>query len=245
MWNIPFSFKVAMYLMLVAAFAVFAKGMWAKLLFVTKGAGIKGVKDLLPQKLNFKNFFETMFFTGKVTRQTNVGIFHSLIYYGFVILWIATELVAIHADTPFQIYKGWTYIIVSFTADIAGIAILIGLGLAFYRRYIKKPDYLSATQPKREYFMYAMLAALVIVGYWLEGLRILGTGMPVDEAKWSPVGWAIAKCFMSFGWSNETLSSVYRFLWFGHMANTMAFVASIPYSKFSHILFLPLAALLT
>ena len=245
MWNIPFSFKVAMYVLLVAAFAIFAKGMWGKILFITNGKGLSALKGILPEKLNWKNFIETIFFTGKVTRKANVGIFHSLIYYGFVILWIATDLVAIHADTPFQIYKGWTYIIISFLADIAGLAILAGLALAFYRRYVKKPDSLSATQPKREYFMYGMLAALVIIGYLLEGLRILGTGMPVDEARWSPVGWLVANFFMSFGWSNDSLATVYRALWLGHMANTMAFVASIPYSKFSHIVFLPLASLLT
>ncbi|MBH47137.1 MAG: hypothetical protein CME71_03100, partial [Halobacteriovorax sp.] len=245
MWNIPFSFKVAMYVMLIAAFAVFAKGMWQKALFITKGTGLSGLKQLLPHKLNRKNFFETLFFTGKVTRKPNVGIFHSLIYYGFVILWIATDLVAIHADTPFQIYKGWTYIIISFLADIAGLAILAGLALAFYRRYARKPDSLSATNPNREYFMYGMLAALVIIGYLLEGLRILGTGMPIDEARWSPVGWMVANFFQTFGWSNDTLALVYRTLWFGHMANTMAFFASIPYSKFSHIVLLPIAALLT
>lgn len=245
MWNIPFSFKVAMYVLLVASFAIFAKGMWGKVLFLTRGQGVSKLKELLPHKLNWKNFFETLFFTGKVTRKANVGIFHSLIYYGFVILWIATDLVAIHADTPFQIFKGWTYIIVSFLADIAGIAILIGLALAFYRRYVKTPASLSATQPKREYFMYGMLAALVIIGYLLEGLRILGTGMPIDEARWSPVGWMVANFFETFGWSNESLATVYRTLWLGHMANTMAFFASIPYSKFSHIIFLPLASLLT
>ena len=92
MWNIPFSFKVAMYVLLVASFAIFAKGMWGKVLFLTRGQGVSKLKDLLPQKLNWKNFFETIFFTGKVTRKANVGIFHSLIYYGFVILWIATCL---------------------------------------------------------------------------------------------------------------------------------------------------------
>ncbi len=245
MWNIPFSFKVAMYVMLVAAAAIFLKGMWAKMLFVTNGQGLGRIKQLFPKKLNWKGFLETIFFTGKVTRNSNVGIFHSLIYYGFLILWIATELVAIHADTPFKIFKGWTYIIISFLADIAGVAILIGLGMAYYRRYIRKPMYLSATQPKREYFMYGMLALLVIIGFVLEGLRILGTGMPIDEARWSPIGWIFANGLMVLNWSDESLANVYRSLWFFHMANTMFFIASIPYSKFSHILFLPFEALVT
>jgi hypothetical protein len=135
MWLIPTSFKVAMYVAMFLAMGLFAFGLLQKLKTITAG---KGVKALLPEKLNWKNFIETIFFTGKVGRHFNVGIFHSMIYYGFVVLLIATELVAIHADTPLKIYKGPTYIIISFLADIAGLVILLGIGLAFKRRYIQK-----------------------------------------------------------------------------------------------------------
>ena len=64
MWNIPASFKYAMYgLLLVATLAMF-KGFYEKYKFVTQGKSIKG---LLPSQLNWKAFFETIFFTGKVS----------------------------------------------------------------------------------------------------------------------------------------------------------------------------------
>ncbi len=242
MWNIPASFKYAMYgLLLVATLAMF-KGFYEKYKFVTQGKSIKG---LLPSQLNWKAFFETIFFTGKVTRNVNVGIFHSLIFYGFVILWIATDLVAIHYDTPFKVFTGTTYIVVSFLADIAGVAILVGLALAYHRRYIKKPDYLESTKPKEELFMYGVLFLLVILGYFLEGFRILGNNMPIGEMKWSPVGWFLAKLFGNFGLSEYSLAKSYQALWFIHMVNTMVFVAALGWSKFSHIVLLPFAALLT
>jgi hypothetical protein len=122
MWMIPVSFKVTMYIMMVIAMALLGLGVFKKIKFALNG---RPLKSLLPEKLNVKNFIETIFFTGKVTRHMNVGVFHSLIYYGFVILLIATELVAIHADTPLKIYKGTTYIVISFLADIAGIALFI------------------------------------------------------------------------------------------------------------------------
>mgnify|MGYP000023505555 CR=1 FL=1 len=120
-WQIPLSFKIAMYVFMIAAFVVMGMGVAKKYKFVTAG---KGLKDLLPEKLNWSRFIETIFFTGKVTRDKRVGFFHSLIFYGFVILTIATELVVIHADSPFKIYKGTTYIVISFLADLAGIAML-------------------------------------------------------------------------------------------------------------------------
>ena len=245
MWNIPHVFKFIMYGLFLCSLAILAKGMYEKLLIVTKGAGFKGIKPLFPEKLNWSKFFFTSLLTGKVPRFKYVGFFHSLIFYGFLVLWIATDLVAVHYDTPFKVFQGTTYIVVSFLADIAGIMILVGLGFAYHRRYIKRPAYLSATKPKQELFMYIMLAALVIIGYFIEGIRILGTGMPINESVWSPVGWAFATFFGYFNLSDTALAYSFRTLWFLHMANTMLFIASIGYTKFSHIFILPFAALLT
>lgn len=245
MWNIPQSFKIIMYSMLVVSLGVFLKGMYEKFMFVTKGQGIKGLNGLLPNELNWKNFLHTSFLTGKVPRFKYVGFFHSLIFYGFIILWIATDLVAIHYDTPFKVFQGNTYIIISFLADIAGLMILVGLGFAYHRRYIVRPSYLSASKPKQELFMYGMLVSLVVIGYLIEGLRILGTGMPAGEAGWSPVGWLLASLFGNLGMTDIFMAYSYRTLWMLHMLNTMVFIMSLGYSKFSHIFLLPLEALVT
>lgn len=242
MWNIPAWMKYAMYFCLALATAALAKGLYQKYLFITQG---KDWKQILPKKLNWQNFLKTIFFQGKVTRDPFVGLFHSMIFYGFITLWIATEFVAIHYDTPFKVFHGPVYIVVSFLADIGGVFIILGLMLAYYRRYIKKPDYLAATKPNNEKFMYSMLLALVLVGFLLEGIRIFGTGMPDGEAKWSPVGWAIASAFSSFSISDEAWAMTYKSLWFFHMVNTMAFVASLAYTKFFHVIALPVNALLT
>lgn len=239
-WQIPFSFKVVMYSLLVIATIVMVKGLYDKFKWINQGQG-----KLLPERLNWKRLLDTIFFTGKVTRDGKVGVFHSLIYYGFVILLIATELVAIHADTPLQIYQGYTYIVVSFLADLAGVAILIGLAFAYKRRYIDRPDYLSATNPYRELFMYGMLFSLVFIGFIIEGLRIYGAGMPQGEKFWSPVGWAIALVINSTQIPDAITFSTYKGLWLFHMANTMVFIASISYSKFLHIVLAPFAALAT
>lgn len=245
LWNIPASFKIIMYLSFVVSMGILARGLYQKVLFATKGEGLAGIKGLLPENLQWGKFLQTVFLTGKVTRFKRVGFFHSLIFYGFFILWIATDLVAIHFDTPFKVFQGTTYIVVSFLADIAGLMILAGIALAYKRRYIEKPSYLSATQPQQEKFMYGMLVSLVVIGYLLEGVRILGTGMPAGEAQWAPIGWTLALIFGKLGLNDTVLAYGYRTLWFLHMANTMVFIASLGYSKFSHIFILPFSALVT
>jgi Fe-S oxidoreductase len=242
MWNIPLWMKVGMYLALAVATGIFLKGLYEKYLYVTQG---KNPKEILPKKLNLENLLKTIFFQGKVTRDPFVGLFHSMIFYGFVTLFIATEFVAIQYDTPFKVFTGTAYKIVSFIADIGGLFVLMGISLAYYRRYIKNPKYLSATKPNQEKFMYAMLVILVVVGYLLEAIRILGTGMPVGEQIWSPIGFTLGSIFGSFGLSDTSWAGLYKGLWLFHMLNTMAFIASLTNSKFFHIIVLPLNALIT
>ena len=135
MGNLPDWFGPVMYALFLIAVGIMVKGLYEKYQFVTGG---KGVKDLLPKKLQWGSFFKNIILTGKVPRRKGVAAFHSLIFYGFVILWIATDLVAIHYDTPLKIFQGTTYIVISFLADIGGLTILIGIAFAYWRRYVKK-----------------------------------------------------------------------------------------------------------
>jgi Fe-S oxidoreductase len=244
MWMIPTWMKFAMYGSLVVATYFFFQGLVPKFKYVTNGiADWKGQVD--PKKWNVPNFLRTIFFQGKVQRDRYVGIFHSLIFYGFLTLFIATELVGIHADTPFKIYTGTTYKVISFLADIGGLLVLLGIGLAYYRRYVVKKQFLSATKPNQEKFMYGMLIALIVVGYLLEAIRLYVTNFPEGEKLWSPIGFTLAGFVGLLRPQQDTLITVYQTTWMLHMLNTMAFVAALSHSKFFHIMILPFNALMT
>lgn len=248
MWNIPSSFKVVMYALFFLSVGMLFWGFYKKFQYITQGKGLKslrGPEGLFAVKMNWGAFFYTIFFQGKVGRKKWVGFFHSLIFYGFVVLWIATDLVAIHYDTPFEVFKGTTYKVISFLADWAGIAMILGIVFAFKRRYIDRPDYLKSSKPRQELQMYFMLLFLVILGFFIEGLRIQGTGMPIGEASWAPVGWRIAQWVQAWGLPEPTVARMYQISWLIHMISTMAFVALIGHSKFSHIFIAPLTALVT
>ena len=243
MWMIPLWMKVAMYLSLGIACAFFVQGLVQKYRYLTSFG--KNIKDVLPKQLNYTNFLRTIFFQGKVKRNPFVGIFHSMLFYGFVVLFIATELVALHADTPFKVYTGTTYIVISFLADFAGLFVLLGVMMAYYRRYVLKPKQLSATKPNQEKFMYGMILALVVIGFVLEAIRIWAAGMPAGEKTWSPIGYGLATIVGLINPSEDAMRYTYMSLWMLHMLNTMFFVASLSHSKFFHIIVLPINALLT
>ena len=55
MWNIPASYKVAMYVLFALSLLILAKGIHQKLVFITGHRGIvAGLKELFPEKLNIK-----------------------------------------------------------------------------------------------------------------------------------------------------------------------------------------------
>jgi hypothetical protein len=63
MWRIPLWMKIAMYLSLLVANVVLAKGLYEKFKYVTQG---KSWKAILPKKLNSKTFSRRFFFKEKL-----------------------------------------------------------------------------------------------------------------------------------------------------------------------------------
>ncbi|MBF0312609.1 MAG: (Fe-S)-binding protein [Oligoflexia bacterium] len=250
-WEIPPYYQLFfMYPLFLLAMLFLCKNLYTHFQFVNKGSEklFTSYKDF-----NWGAFFKTITLQGKVLRSPVVARFHSLIFYSFLIHTLATTLVAIHEHSPFEIFQGTLYVAISFLADVAGIATLIGILTAYYRRYIHKPQYLEATQPKRELFMYAILASLVIIGFALEGIRIYAQTPELNalidnrEREWSPIGWWLAYALYAMGvkGSAPEMVSLYRGLWMFHMLSTMFFIGAIGSSKFLHILLIPFSALIT
>ena len=74
-------------------------------------------------------------------RELYPGIMHGLIFFGFVVLifgavFDATEF---HVTEPlgFAFLRGKFYLVFSFLMDLFGLAVLIGILMALYRRYVR------------------------------------------------------------------------------------------------------------
>ncbi len=235
MWSIPIFFKVAMYVLFLVGAGIMLRGLWGRYRFVTGEKGFKGLKKILPKRINWSAFAHLIFFQGKMSKRPFIALAHGFIYFSFVVLTITTIVVGIEADTPIKIFNGFTYIILSFWSDIAGVLLIVGIALAFYRRYIKRPEHLESTKPTAELCMYGILIILICTGFLVEGLRIYGTGMPFGEKIWAPIGWFIAGVFENMQLRFQTAVLIYQSLWFVHMFATMGFIALLGYSKFFHI----------
>jgi len=176
------------------------------------------------------------------------GAAHSMIFWGFALLFIGTCLVAIDHDFlrffGVKILQGTFYLWFSLVLDVAGVVFIVGLILMMVRRAAFKLPQLDyaradAQDGKVDRSGYAtddmifvwILLVIAITGYLIEGFRI-GQTMPAFE-KWSPVGWAFAG--MVNGMSTDGLVNAHVWSWWIHAVFVLFFIAYIPYSKMMHI----------
>jgi nitrate reductase gamma subunit len=76
----------------------------------------------------------------RTARKLYAGLLHQFISYGFVVLTIATTVVALDADFGTTIMRGRFYLYFqSFVVDLFGALVMLGVVMAAARRYIKRP----------------------------------------------------------------------------------------------------------
>jgi nitrate reductase gamma subunit len=118
--------------------------------------------------------------------------------------------------------------------DLSGMMVIIGLLLAFVRGRIGQSNRLPG-QPRQDRLALGLIAAIVVIGFVLEGMRIAMTGRPGGSA-YAVVGCAISALFSS---PNE-LTDIYAIIWYIHALLTGAFVAYLPFSRLLHVILAPI-----
>ena len=172
----------------------------------------------------------------RTARDTQAGAFHRFISYGFVILTIATTVVALDADFGTSIMQGNFYLYFqSLIVDWFGVLVLAGVAMAAYRRYVHRPGKLVYTDEADVILL--VIGLLCVQGFLLEGWRIAATNDPWGS--WSPAGIWIARIFGAW-FSNEALRVAHRFTWWFHLVLTFAFLAWLPFTKMFHVITAPL-----
>src|SRR5262249_2838785 len=82
----------------------------------------------------------------RTLREQYARIFHAFIFFGFIILTIATTVVMIQHDFGVPLMRGWFYLIFqSLIVDLFGALALLGVVIALWRRWRLKPKKLVYT----------------------------------------------------------------------------------------------------
>jgi len=124
------------------------------------------------------------------------GLMHSLIFGGTALLLLG-KIIRLFSFGGLTTPPQSVYLYASLIAEIGGVLILIGGGMAIYRRYVRKPDRLDTVPEDTLVFVWAFL--LILTGFMVKGFRIaISDVAPSDWAMWSPVGYLVSHAFPTF-----------------------------------------------
>jgi len=115
--------------------------------------------------------FKYVILQAKILRESFAGIMHASLFFGFVALAGVTFFIFVKDDFT-ELFFHWNfitgnfYLIWSLVGDLAGGVVLIGLGMAFYRRYVTKPTRLD-TKPI-DTFALVLILIIIVTGFTSE-----------------------------------------------------------------------------
>jgi Fe-S oxidoreductase/nitrate reductase gamma subunit len=234
-WNVGHGFTtlVPMYLLFVVAAAAFVAGFRKRIQIYRLGQPL----DRTDQRgERVKDMLKNVLFQTKVSRVEGAGTAHALFFWSFFALFIGTSLIVLQADFTDLLFdvkflKGNFYLVFSLVLDLAGLLAIIMLGGLLIRRYLVQPEGLVTKTD--DALIHALLLAILITGFLIEGARMAVTELGTPLAGWSPVGLGVATLIQGVG--EPGLRSLHVFLWWLHLLLALGFIAVIPYSKLRHI----------
>lgn len=230
LWNIPDWLTVSLY-------AASAAGMlWIAVWFVRRALlwRLGSTADRPPQWTTGLGRLAAYLLTHRTIRRDRyAGLMHLLIFWGFVVLLIATTLVAVQHHFDIVFLTGTTYLVFSFAADLGGVAFCTGLAMALWRRRTEAAHG-RLSLSRTTMWMLWLLMAIGVSGFLVEAARI-AIDMPSFEI-WSTVGFALAKLFATLGIHGETAVTAHRYLWGLHAVLVIAGMVAVPLTLLRHVL---------
>ena len=237
-WNVPAWAQIALYLGGLVAIAIFAYGMWQRVNLWRKGLPEDRL-DRIPERIG--RVLAHALGQARTLSQAYPGVMHAIMFWGFLALFMGTVLATLDWDITlplfgYKLLKGPFYLFYETVLDLFGLFFVIGLGMAVWRRFVKRPARVDATA--RFAYVLALLFVINVSGFVMEACRLA-----VVEpwwAPWSPVGWALGRVFVAAGLTPGALRGLHVATWIFHAIVALAFIAVIPFSYFVHLLTTPL-----
>jgi len=182
-WNAE-TFEPFLFSFTAVALVIFAYGVYRRWrLWVALGKPETRL-DRIPERI--KALLINGLLQAKTFREPYPGIMHGLIFFGFFVLIFgaAFDATEFHIAEPlgWVFLRGTFYLVFSFLMDLFGLAVLVGVLLAIYRRYIRRPDGLGyqgkPDNTPDDAVALLLLFGIIVTGFIIEALRIRVTAPP-------------------------------------------------------------------
>jgi Fe-S oxidoreductase/nitrate reductase gamma subunit len=231
-YNVPHWAEATLYVTTVVMLMMLAYGIWRRFALWQQGQPAR-----LPEDRG-ERFHRLLTFgppgQRRIWERLYPGSFHAGILWGFIILFIGTALATIDYDIGVLIFdvkvlQGTFYLLYELVLDIFGVLFIAGLLVAIYRRYVERPEHISA---RWGWGLWSLLF-INLTGFLLEGYRLV-LQQPA-WARWSPVGYATGQVLASLGLVGSMGRPVHLAIWLIHVFAALGFLALIPYNNIIHL----------
>lgn len=234
--NIPYEWLI--YIIMFIPIGVFIFGCYKRIQVWMLAKGEIHRNDKIGQRI--VSFLVNSLLQVRIIRNKPIsGWMHALLFWGFLLLFLAAGIDASHNAIKWPHLEGVSYIGMSWIVDVFGFLALIGIIILGVVRYMQKPDRLNDTKGEDGWLVLLVLVIL-FTGFVIEGARIavqikLSETMAqiAYEQIASPIGWVFASMFAGF--ELESIKIWHRVLWWFHMAIAFLFIGLVPFSKLWHI----------
>ena len=243
LWNAGAHARILIYLLLLIPLTLFAYRITQRVRLWKMGKSEGRKMDRLGERI-FGALAEVLSHR-RLLEKPYAGMMHFFLFWGFLILAVGTTLIFIQMDitlplASYAFLQGEFYLWFSLLLDLFGALAIIGVLLAFFRRYLYRPQWLDSIRD--DFYILILILAILATGFGLEGLRIYSRELNIhpEWAFWSPVGRSVAILFQRAGMSAETAISLHQKSWWIHALLAFLFIGYIAYSKLLHLITAPL-----
>ncbi len=175
-----------------------------------------------------------------VSRWTIHSLIYLPIFLRFLIGWVLYLLAALFPTNPkVAMWLDKNHPTFAFLFDLLGLCILLGAAGAILRRIRGKTE--RVITGGQDYVVVGLIGAILITGFWVEGMRVLLTDLPLPQALPSFIGYPLS---VLLGLFPVRWEEVYPYGWYVHAILTGALVAYLPFSKMFHIFISPLVVMI-
>jgi Fe-S oxidoreductase/nitrate reductase gamma subunit len=171
---------------------------------------------------------------GRIVRRSNLfgGFMHFNIFWGFVVLLIGTIIVMIESDITvplfgWSFYRGTFYLGYKVAMNVAGIMLIAGVLMAYWRRGQKRRTMDTTLD---DLTLLGILLILTLQGFALQALRISAEHDP--WAGWSFGSYPFSLLFLPL--PEAAIAVLHKWTWWTHFATTFLLVGYVAYSKGIH-----------
>ncbi len=227
-WNIPG--HLFLYLVFLPFLIVWAYGIYRHTRMILQGEPAAVLSSMWDR---LKGVAEDAVWQRRIAQDPLSGLLHRSISWGFIVLFIATCLVALQDYFGIPTLYGPFYLyFMSLTVDLFGLAAVGGVLIALTRRYILRPDRLLQPRLVNSYNIFLPLLLIILMsGFLIEGLRIAATDDP--WGRWSPGGWLVSALFRETDQAQRVF--LHQVIWWSHAILVFTFIALLPYGIGMHV----------